>query len=56
VIRWFGERAKIFNVHFRSIKCEAVHINEKIERDSDAAIEPALCLRLFIAAPTASAS
>jgi mannonate dehydratase len=35
VIRWFGERSKIFNVHFRNIKGKKLDFTEAFPDESD---------------------
>ena len=42
VIRWFGERGKIFNVHFRNIKGKRLDFMEAFPDEGDMDIPGAL--------------
>jgi mannonate dehydratase len=55
VIRWFGERAKIFNVHFRNIKGKKLDFMEAFPDEGDKGMAKALAAYRDVGYPYADA-
>src|SRR5438309_11188055 len=52
VIRWFGERGKIFNVHFRNIKGKKLDFMEAFPDEGDWALPGSLAASREVGNPT----